>query len=45
MASVNKTSLRTEFDTLKGRFESLCATQQLSPEVLALMEALSCSPC
>ena len=25
MATVNKASLRTEFDALKARFESLCA--------------------
>ena len=32
MASVNKSSLRTEFDALKARFESLCAEGKMSAE-------------
>ena len=30
MATVNKASLRTEFDALKARFESLCAAGKMS---------------
>ena len=36
MATVNKASLRTEFDALKARFESLCAEGKMSPESRAL---------
>ena len=32
MATVNKASLRTEFDALKARFESLCAAGKMSAE-------------
>ena len=40
MASVNKTSLRTEFEAIKTRFESLCADGKLSPEGRALVESM-----
>ena len=40
MATVNKASLRTEFDALKARFESLCAEGKMSPESRALFDAL-----
>ena len=40
MATLNKTSLRTEFDALKARFAALCADGKLSPEGRALFEAL-----
>ena len=40
MATVNKASLRSEFDALKGRFEELCADGKMSPESRALFEAL-----
>ena len=40
MATVNKASLRTEFDALKARFESLCAEGKMSPESRALVDAL-----
>ena len=40
MATVNKTSLRTEFEALKARFESLCAAGKMSAEVRALVETL-----
>lgn len=40
MASVNKASLREEFDTLKGQFETLCAADHVSPEIRALVQAL-----
>ena len=39
MATVNKASLRTEFDALKARFESLCAEGKMSPESRALVDA------
>ncbi len=32
MATVNKTSLRSEFDALKSRFEALCARGKVSAE-------------
>ena len=40
MATVNKSSLRTEFDALKARFESLCAAGKMSAESRALVDAL-----
>jgi hypothetical protein len=40
MASVNKASLREEFDTLKARFEGLCADGKVPSESRALFEAL-----
>ena len=40
MATVNKASLRSEFDALKGRFEALCAAGGMSPEGRALFDAL-----
>ena len=40
MATVNKASLRTEFDGLKARFESLCAEGKMSAESRALFDAL-----
>ena len=40
MATVNKASLRTEFDALKARFESLCAEGKMSPESRTLFDAL-----
>lgn len=40
MASVNKQSLREEFDTLKGRFEQLIADGKMAEEGRALVEAL-----
>lgn len=40
MASVNKQSLREEFDTLKGRFEQLIADGKMAGEGRALVEAL-----
>ena len=40
MATVNKASLRTEFDALKARFESLCAAGKMSAESRALADAL-----
>ena len=36
MATVNKSSLRAEFDALKARFESLCAAGKMSAESRAL---------
>jgi len=38
--SVNKQSLREEFDALKGRFEQLCADGKMAGESRALVEAL-----
>jgi transposase len=40
MASVNKASLREEFDTLKGRFERLCAEGKMAEESRALFQAM-----
>ncbi len=40
MATVNKASLRSEFDALKARFETLCADGAMSAESRALVEAL-----
>ena len=40
MATVNKASLRAEFDALKARFESLCAAGKMSAESRALVDAL-----
>jgi transposase len=40
MASVNKHSLREEFDTLKAEFERLCADGKLAAESRALFQAL-----
>ena len=40
MATVNKTSLRTEFDALKSRFAALCADGKMGEEGRALFEAM-----
>ena len=40
MASVNKQSLREEFDTLKAEFERLCAEGKLAAESRALFQAM-----
>ena len=40
MATVNRHSLTEEFDTLKARFEALCAEGRMSAESRALVEAL-----
>jgi hypothetical protein len=40
VASVNKQSLREEFDALKGRFEQLIADGKMAGEGRALVEAL-----
>ena len=40
MATVNKASLRSEFDALNARFESLCAEGKMSAESRALFDAL-----
>ncbi|MGA7979186.1 MAG: transposase, partial [Chromatiaceae bacterium] len=40
MASVNKASLREEFDTLKGRFERLCAEGKMAEESRTLFQAM-----
>ncbi len=40
MASVNKQSLREEFDTLKARFEHLCAEGKMAAESRALFQAM-----
>ncbi len=40
MASVNKQSLREEFDTLKARFEGLCADDKMATESRALFQAM-----
>ena len=40
MATVNRHSLIQEFDTLKARFEALCAEGTMSPQTRALFEAL-----
>jgi len=38
--SVNQTSLRAEFDGLKGQFERLCADGKMTPESQTLCQAL-----
>ena len=40
MATVNRHSLIQEFDTLKARFEALCAEGTMSPQTRTLFEAL-----
>ena len=40
MASLNKASLREEFDTLKGRFERLCAEGKMGEESRTLFQAM-----
>ena len=40
MATVNKHSLREEFNRLKAEFEQLSATDQMSAETRALCNAL-----
>jgi transposase len=40
VASVNKQSLREEFEALKGRFAQLCADGKITAESRALVEAL-----
>ena len=40
MATVNKSSLRAEFDALKARFESLCVAGKMSADSRALFDAL-----
>jgi len=40
VATVNKAALRSAFDTLKARFESLCADGKMGPEGRDLIEAL-----
>lgn len=40
MPSLNKASLREEFDALKGEFERLCANGQMAPESRALFQAM-----
>ena len=40
MASVNKTSLREEFDALKGEFERLCANGKMTAESRSLFQAM-----
>lgn len=40
MASVNKTSLREEFEGLKGQFEQLCAEEKMGTDSRALFQAL-----
>jgi transposase len=40
MASVNKASLREEFDALKGEFERLCADGKMAQESRALFQAM-----
>jgi transposase len=40
MASVNQTSLREEFTTLRGQFEQLCAAGKVSDELRTLVQAL-----
>ena len=40
MASLDKLSLRQEFDTLKGQFEQLCTDGKLGAEGRALVQAL-----
>ena len=40
MATVNKASLRTEFEALKARCAALCADGRMTPEGRALFEAM-----
>lgn len=40
MAYVNKTSLRDKFDRIKSEFSALPTKQKLSPEILALFNAM-----
>ena len=40
MSTVNKQSLREEFDALKGQFEHLCADGKMGPESRALVQAM-----
>jgi len=40
VASVNKQSLREEFEALKGRFEQLCADGKMAAESRALFQAM-----
>ena len=40
MASVNKASLREEFEGLKGQFEQLCAEGKMGADSRALFQAL-----
>lgn len=40
MAYVNKTSLREEFDRIKSEFSALSTKQKLSPETMALFNAM-----
>ena len=40
MATVNKSSLRAEFDALKARFESLCVAGTMSADSRAVFDAL-----
>jgi len=40
MPSVNRQSLREEFDTLKAQFESLCAEDKVGSEIRALVQAM-----
>ena len=40
MATVNKSSLRAEFDALKARFESLCVEGKMSADSRAVVDAL-----
>ncbi len=40
MASLNKQSLREEFDTLKARFEHLCSEGKMAAESRALFQAM-----
>jgi transposase len=40
VASVNRVSLRAEFEELKGQFEALCARGRISAEGRALVQAL-----
>jgi hypothetical protein len=40
VASVNRVSLRAEFEGLKGQFEALCARGRISAEGRALIQAL-----
>jgi transposase len=40
VASVNKQSLREEFEALKGRFTNLCTEEKVTAESRALIEAL-----